>query len=52
MMDKNRLSSISKTDSDEKLGEFWDTHHFTEFDTDAPDTEFEMISTVAVSSNC
>ena len=47
-MDENRLSSISKTDSDEKIGEFWDNHDFTEFDTDSPDAEFEVISTVPI----
>ena len=47
-MAENRLSSISNTDSDEKIGEFWDTHAFTEFDTGAPDAEFEIISTVPV----
>jgi len=47
-MEENRLSSISKADSDDKIGEFWDTHDFTEFDTDAPDAEFEVISTVPV----
>lgn len=45
---KNRSSSISKTDSDEKIGEFWDSHDFTEFDTDALDAQFEVISTVLV----
>jgi hypothetical protein len=47
-MGKNKLSSISKADSDEKIGEFWDTHDFTEFDTDATDAEFQVISTVPV----
>jgi hypothetical protein len=47
-MTKYRLSSISKADSDEKVGEFWDSHDFTELDTDAPDAEFEVISTVPV----
>jgi len=42
------LSSISKTDSEEKIGEFWDSHDFTEFDTDAPDTEFQVISTAPI----
>jgi hypothetical protein len=42
------LSSISKADTDEKIGEFWDTHDFTEFDTDLPDAEFEVVSTVPV----
>ncbi len=47
-MEENRMSSISKADSDEKIGEFWDSHDFTEFDTDAPDADFEVISTVPV----
>ena len=47
-MEENRLSSISKAESDEKIGEFWDTHDFTEFDTNTPDAEFEIISTVPV----
>jgi hypothetical protein len=42
-MPENRLSSISKDDSDEKIGEFWDSHDFTEFDTNAPDADFEVI---------
>ncbi|HWP55993.1 MAG TPA: hypothetical protein VN476_17815 [Pyrinomonadaceae bacterium] len=37
------MSSISKAEADEKIGEFWDTHDFTEFDTDAPDAQFEVI---------
>ena len=47
-MEENKLSSTSKTDSDEKIGEFWDSHDLTEFDTDTPDAEFEIISTVPV----
>lgn len=42
-MDVNRLSSISQADTLEKIGEFWDHHDFTEFDTDAPDVEFEIV---------
>jgi hypothetical protein len=45
---EDRLSSISKADSDEKVGEFWDTHDFTEFDTNTPDAEFDIISTVPI----
>lgn len=46
-MDANR-SSISKADSLEKMGEFWDKHDFTEFDDpSAPDVEFHV--TVAIS---
>lgn len=47
-MAENKTSSISKSNSDETLGEFWDSHDFTEFDTDAPDAQFEIISTVPV----
>ena len=40
-------SSISKTVSPEKMGEFWDKHDFTEFDDpNAPDVEFHI--TVAI----
>ncbi len=48
-MDANKkLSSISSTDSLEKMGEFWDTHDFVELDTDAPDLKFEVICAVPV----
>ena len=47
-MEENRLSNVSKADSDEKTGEFWDSHDFTEFDTDAPDASFEVTCTVLV----
>jgi predicted DNA binding CopG/RHH family protein len=47
-MGENRLSSISKSDSNEKVGEFWDSHDFTEFDTAAPDADFEIVFTVPV----
>ena len=48
-MDANKKkSSISKTDSLEKMGEFWDKHDFTEFDTDAPDVKFEVTCAVPV----
>ena len=47
-MNENRLSSIPIADSDEKIGEFWDSHDFTEFDADGRDAEFEVISTVPV----
>jgi hypothetical protein len=40
-------SSVSKTNSLEKMGEFWDKHDFTEFDDpNAPDVEFRV--TVAI----
>jgi len=47
-MDESKLSSISRADTDEKIGEFWDTHDFTEFDTDAPDIEFEITCAVPI----
>jgi hypothetical protein len=45
-MDTSKLSSISKAITDEKIGEFWDGHDFTDFDTDAPDIEFEVAYSV------
>ena len=48
-MDANKLSSISQAASDEKIGEFWDTHDFTDFDDpNAPDIQFEMTCTVPI----
>jgi len=47
-MDVKRLSSISKADTLEKIGEFWDNHDFTEFDTDAPDVEFEISCAIPI----
>jgi len=40
-------SSVSKTNSLKKMGEFWEKHDFTEFDDpNAPDVEFHV--TVAI----
>jgi hypothetical protein len=47
-MDENKLSSVSKADTDEKIGEFWGSHDFTEFDTGAPDVEFEVTCAVPI----
>lgn len=47
-MQENNFSSISKANSYEKMGGFWDTHDFTEFDTDAPDIEFSISCTIAI----
>jgi hypothetical protein len=48
-MGENRLSSISKADTLEKMGEFWDTHDFTDFDNpDAPDVEFKITCAVPI----
>lgn len=51
VMAENKSSSISKAESDDKIGEFWDMHDFTEFDSDIPDAEFEIISTVPIPSS-
>jgi len=51
-MGESRLSSVSQADSLEKIGEFWDTHDFTEFDSpDVPDVEFEVPCAVPVEVN-
>ena len=47
-MGKNKLSSISKKDTPEKMGEFWDTHDFTDFDSDAPDVEFKISCAIPI----
>ena len=47
-MDENKLSSISQSDTLEGMGEFWDSHDFSEFDTDAPDVQFEISCAVPV----
>lgn len=51
-MAESRLSSISKADTDEKIGEFWDTHDITDFDNlDAPDVEFEISCNVTLETD-
>ena len=35
-------SSLSKARTLEAMGEFWDEHDLTKFDTDAPDVEFNI----------
>ncbi len=48
-MDANKLSSISQADTDESMGEFWDTHDFTEFDNpDLSDVKFTMTCAVPI----
>jgi hypothetical protein len=47
-MDANKVSSISKADTIEAIGDFWDTHDFTDFDSDRPDVEFSVSSKVAI----
>jgi hypothetical protein len=42
-------SSVSKTNSLDKMGEFWDKHDFTKFDgPNAPDVEFHVTDAIAV----
>jgi hypothetical protein len=50
-MDANKLSTVSQADTAEKIGEFWDSHDFTDFDhPDAPDVTFEITCTVPIES--
>jgi hypothetical protein len=50
-MDENRLSSISQASSDEQMGEFWDTHDFTDFDAGGPDVAFRVRCAVPVEAD-
>lgn len=47
-MPKNNLSSISNAHTLREMGAFWDEHDFTDFDTDAPDVEYHIASTVTI----
>lgn len=48
-MVENNLSSISQADGAEKIGEFWDTHDFTDFDDPAlADAEFSVSCSVLI----
>ncbi|MEK7727967.1 MAG: CopG family antitoxin [candidate division KSB1 bacterium] len=48
-MAENKLSSISQAGTLEKIGEFWDTHDFTDFDNPAtPDVEFKITCAVPI----
>ena len=48
-MGVNKVSSISQADTLEKMGEFWDTHDFTDFDhLDTPDIEFQIACAVPI----
>ena len=39
-MDADEVTGISKADTIEAIGDFWDTHDFTDYDSDSPDVEF------------
>ena len=47
-MVENKLSSISNASTLEEIGAFWDEHDFTEFDTDAPNIEFNVSCDVSI----
>ena len=48
-MDANNVSRISQADTLEKMGEFWDTHDFTDFDNlETPDVEFQIACAVPI----
>ena len=51
-MDENKMSDISKATSDQKIGEFWATHDFTNFDNpNAPDVDFEFACAVPIEAD-
>lgn len=47
-MDEKKSSSMSKADPEKKIGSFWNDPDLSDLDTDAPDSEFEVISKVPV----
>lgn len=47
-MDANKRSSISQASTLEDMGTFWDTHDFTDYDTDAPDVTFTIARAVQI----
>lgn len=48
-MSGNKLRSVSQADTLEKMGEFWDTHDFTDFDNPAaPDVDFKVTCAVPI----
>lgn len=47
-MDGNKRTSISSADTDQGIGDLWDSHDFTDFDDDSPDVSFEVAFAVPV----
>jgi len=47
-MDEKNKSSISKTNRIDEIGDFWDTHDFTEYDSNADDVIFEVACAVPI----
>ncbi len=50
-MQENRFSTISRAQTLEEMGEFWDTHDFTEFDDNAPDVEFTIANSISIEAD-
>src|SRR5919108_1910708 len=48
-MGVKKVSSISQADTLETMGEFWDSHDFTDFDSpETPDVEFQIACAVPI----
>jgi hypothetical protein len=47
-MGENKLTSVSKSTTEEQIAAFWDSHDFTDFDTDAPDVEVTVTCAVPI----
>lgn len=44
----NNFSSHSNGNTPQQIGEFWDDHDFTDFDTDIPDVPFQVTCIVPI----
>ena len=48
-MGVNKVSSLSQANTLEKMGEFWNSHDFTNFDNrETPDVEFQIAYAVPI----
>jgi hypothetical protein len=47
-MDEKKKNSISKTNRIDEIGDFWDTHDFTEYGSNADDVIFEVACAVPI----
>jgi hypothetical protein len=47
-MDASNRSSISQATTLAEIGAFWDTHDFTDYDTDSPDVDVTFRRSIAV----
>ncbi len=50
-MDESERSSVSQANTLQEMGEFWDTHDFTDFDSDAPDVAFTISHAVRIEAD-